>query len=233
MRILLLGATGRVGQSVLQYALHDGHEVTVLVRSLDKLNEQLADYAEGLVETSKALSAINHSLPISEQIPNLHVMVGNVLNSNDLETALNGVQAVISTLNTDKTNTLSVSTPIIAQLMQKKSIARIITVGTAGILQSRIEADKYRYESSESKRKSTRAAEEHRVMYETLRDSGLDWTVVCPTYLPDGEYTGVYRDEKDVLPEDGASISTGDTAYFTYQQLSDPRYIGHRVGLAY
>lgn len=233
MRILLLGATGRVGQSVLQYALHDGHEVTVLVRSLDKLNAQLEEYAEDLVETSKALSAINHSLPISEQIPNLHVIVGNVLNSNDLETALNGVQAVISTLNTDKTNTLSVSTPIIAQLMQKQSISRIITVGTAGILQSRIEADKYRYESSESKRKSTRAAEEHRVMYETLRDSELEWTVVCPTYLPDGEYTGVYRDEQDVLPEDGTSISTGDTAYFTYQQLSDPRYIGHRVGLAY
>lgn len=233
MRILLLGATGRVGRFVLQYALQDGHEVTVLVRSLDKLNVQLVEYAEDLVDSSKNMSAINHSLPIHEQIPSLRVIVGDVLNSNDLYTALDGVQAVISTLNTDKTNTLSVSTPMIAKLMQKQSILRIITVGTAGILQSRIEADKYRYESSESKRKSTRAAEEHRMMYETLRDSGLDWTVVCPTYLPDGEYTGVYRDEKDVLPEGGASISTGDTAYFTYQQLSDPRYIGHRVGLAY
>ncbi|MFD1992269.1 NAD(P)-dependent oxidoreductase [Paenibacillus nicotianae] len=233
MRILLLGATGRVGQSVLQYALQDGHELTVLVRSLDKLNEQLLAYAEDLGGSSKPISAIDHSLPINEQIPGLHVIVGNALNHNDLYKALDGVQAVISTLNTDKTNTLSVSTPIIAELMQKQSIARIITVGTAGILQSRIETDTYRYESSESKRKSTRAAEEHRMMYETLRDSGLDWTVVCPTYLPDGEYTGVYRDEQDVLPEGGASISTGDTAYFTYQQLSDPRYIGHRVGLAY
>jgi putative NADH-flavin reductase len=138
MRILLLGATGRVGRFVLQYALQDGHEVTVLVRSLDKLNAQLAEYAENLVDSSKNMSAINHSLPISEQIPSLRVMVGNVLNSSDLYTALNGVQAVISTLNTDKTNTLSVSTPIIAELMQKQSILRIITVGTAGILQSRI-----------------------------------------------------------------------------------------------
>lgn len=233
MRILLLGATGRVGQSVLQYALHDGHEVTVLVRSLDKLNAQLEEYADKLVATYDSVSDIDRSLPISEQLPNLHVHVGDVLSSDNLYQALDGVEAVISTLNTDKTTTLSVSTPILVDLMQKKSIARIITVGTAGILQSRIEADKYRYESSESKRKSTRAAEEHRMMYETLRDSGLDWTVVCPTYLPEGEYTGVYRDEQDVLPEDGTSISTGDTAYFTYQQLSDLRYIGHRVGLAY
>ncbi|WCT55715.1 NAD(P)H-binding protein [Paenibacillus kyungheensis] len=233
MRILLLGATGRVGQSVLQYALHDGHEVTVLVRSLDKLNAQLEEYADKLVATYDSVSDIDRSLPISEQLPNLHVHVGDVLSSDDLYQALDGVEAVMSTLNTDKTTTLSVSTPILVDLMQKKSIARIITVGTAGILQSRIEADKYRYESSESKRKSTRAAEEHRMMYETLRDSGLDWTVVCPTYLPEGEYTGVYRDEQDVLPEDGTSISTGDTAYFTYQQLSDLRYIGHRVGLAY
>lgn len=233
MRILLLGATGRVGRLVLQYALQDGHDVTVLVRSLEKLDEQVADYADTLVAHSNAISVIDLSLPISKQMPNLHVQVGNVLNSDHLEHAFDAVEAVISTLNTDKTNTLSASTPMIVELMRKQSISRIITVGTAGILQSRTEANKYRYESAESKRKSTRAAEEHRMMYETLRDSGLDWTVVCPTYLPDGEYTGEYRVEQEYLPEEGTSISTADTAHCTYQQLNDDRYIGHRIGLAY
>ena len=36
MKILILGATGRVGQEVLTHALSDGHDVTVLVR--DKIN---------------------------------------------------------------------------------------------------------------------------------------------------------------------------------------------------
>ena len=37
MHILILGATGRVGRRILEEALADGHEVTALVRSLEKL----------------------------------------------------------------------------------------------------------------------------------------------------------------------------------------------------
>ena len=37
MKIALFGATGRVGGEVLKLALVEGHEVTVLVRSPEKL----------------------------------------------------------------------------------------------------------------------------------------------------------------------------------------------------
>ena len=44
MNILILGATGRVGNQLVTYALHDKHQVTALVRSPEKIqieNEQL------------------------------------------------------------------------------------------------------------------------------------------------------------------------------------------------
>ncbi|MCP3796135.1 NAD(P)-dependent oxidoreductase [Paenibacillus sp. CH40] len=211
MNLLLLGATGRVGRYILDYALADGHAVTVLVRSPDKLE----DYAPGYGNQ-------------------LQIVQGDATNAEDVAQALKGgATTVISALNTDGTTTLSANIALLIRLMQEQSISRLITVGTAGILQSRTEPDLYRYESSETRRRSTRAAEEHRRVYELLRESALDWTIVCPTYLPDGERTGIYRVEKDFLPEGGSQITTADTADFTYRQCKSYEFIRTRVGIAY
>jgi putative NADH-flavin reductase len=117
--------------------------------------------------------------------------------------------------------------------MNQEGIRRIITVGTAGILQSRTSPELLRYQSSESKRKLTRAAEEHHKAFTLLEQSPLDWTIVCPTYLPDGELVGSYRVEADFLPENGAEISVPDTAAFTYSLISSRDYVRSRVGIAY
>lgn len=207
MKLLLLGATGRVGSHVLTRALEDGHEVTVLVRSPEKLSHAPAK--------------------------NLRILTGNVLEKKDVVAAMHGMETVISALNTDGTTTLSEGTPIIIEAMKLAGLSRIITVGTAGILQSRVSPELLRYQSSESKQKLTRAAEEHHKAYSLLEQSDLAWTVVCPTYLPDGVYTGIYRVEADRLPEGGSQISVPDTAAFTYQQLTSPDYVRARVGIAY
>lgn len=206
MNILILGATGRTGSHILKSALDDGHHVTVLVRDADKVQ----------MESS-----------------NLTVMEGNALIKSDIENAAAGMDIVISALGTDGTTTLSEAMPFIIKTMEEEGIKRIITIGTAGILDSRTEPGKLRYQSNESKRRTTRAAKEHHKVYELLEKSALDWTIVCPTYLPDGEYTGEYRVEKDFLPEDGKMISVPDTAEFAYRQIEDDRFIKSRVGIAY
>ncbi len=206
MNILILGATGRVGSQIVTYALRDSHHVTVLVRTKEKIQ-------------------INHG--------NLTIIQGNVLNKDDIVRAMNGIDIVISALNTDGTTTLSESMPLIIGAMENEGIKRIITVGTAGILQSRTTPNALRYQSSESKQKSTRAAREHHKVYDMLKQSTLNWTIVCPTYLPDGERTGKYRIERNFLPQGGAKISVPDTAEFTFKQITASDYIKSRVGIAY
>lgn len=206
MNILLLGATGRVGSQIVPYALHDRHHVTVLVRTPEKIQ-------------------INNE--------NLSVIQGDVLNKEDIVRAMHGMDVVISALNTDGTTTLSESMPLIIEAMENEGIKRIITVGTAGILQSRTTPNSLRYQSSESKRKSTRAAEEHHKVYDMLNQSTLEWTIVCPTYLPDGERVGEYRIARNYLPEGGVEISVQDTAEFTFNQIKTSDYISSRVGIAY
>ncbi|MCM3740277.1 SDR family oxidoreductase [Oceanobacillus luteolus] len=206
MNILVLGSTGRVGSAVVSNALRDNHQVTAFARNPKKIE-------------------------INDE--NLTITQGNVLNKADIAQAMHGMDIVISALNTDGTTTLSESMPLIIEAMENEGIQRIITVGTAGILQSRTSPEILRYQSSESKRKSTRAAEDHHKAYDILKESTLDWTIVCPTYLPDGEKIGEYRIERDFLPENGAKISVPDTAEFTYSQITSRDYIKSRVGIAY
>ncbi|MFC0562499.1 NAD(P)-dependent oxidoreductase [Halalkalibacter alkalisediminis] len=206
MNILLLGATGRVGSQIVTYALYDRHHVTVLVRTPEKIQ-------------------INNE--------NLTIIQGNVLNKDDIVRAMHGIDVVISALNTDGTTTLSESMPLIIEAMENEGIKRIITIGTAGILQSKTTPNSLRYQSSESKQKSTRAAKEHHKVYDMLKQSTLEWTIVCPTYLPDGERVGKYRIDRNFLPDGGAKISVPDTAEFTYNQIKASDYIKSRVGIAY
>lgn len=169
MNIALLGATGRVGQAFIKEAQKHGHmEIFALVRSAGTV------------------------LPIPEK----QIITGNARRREDVSRLISKADTVVSCLGTDGDDTLSAAMTHIIDSMKRHHVQLLITIGTAGILQSRLMPDQYRFESAESKRKSTRAAKEHARVYEMLLAEDLDWTIICPTYLPDGdaaEFTGSNR----------------------------------------
>src|ERR1700716_3100022 len=71
MNLVVLGATGRTGRLVVEQALISGHNVTALVRSPEKV-------------------ATSH--------PNLRVVIGAATETSAVSGALEGADAVISTL---------------------------------------------------------------------------------------------------------------------------------------
>ncbi|MEC2884281.1 SDR family oxidoreductase [Bacillus thuringiensis] len=207
MKVCILGATGRVGSNIINLALKDSAEVTALARDLNRIE-------------------IQHE--------RLRVIEGNVLNENDIKKAIEGSDIVISALGTDQNGTLAKSMPQIIKQMEEEGVHKIITIGTAGILQARTDLNLYRFQSTESKRKTTTAAEDHLAAYKVLSNSNnLCWTVVCPTHLIDGEATEVYRTEKDLLPEGGSKITVGDTAHFAWDLCKKNIYENSRVGISY
>ncbi|MDI2587460.1 NAD(P)H-binding protein [Psychrobacillus sp. NEAU-3TGS] len=203
MKIALFGATGRVGRNILLLLLKKNIEVTVLVRDLEKVQPH----------------------------DRLTVLQGDARNRADIERALEYADAVISALGTDQTTVLTESITHIIATMKSRNIRRIITIGTAGILASRIEPELLRYESSESKQRSKVAAKEHHQVFHMLSASMLDWTIVCPTYLPSGDVTNAYIIERDRLPVGAVRTTTGDTALFAYNELIENKHIGYRVGI--
>ena len=123
MKVCILGATGRVGSNIINLALKDSAEVTALARDLNRIE-------------------IQHE--------RLRVIEGNVLNENDIKKAIEGSDIVISALGTDQNGTLAKSMPQIIK-MEEDGVRRIITIGTAGILQARTDLNLYRFQSTESK----------------------------------------------------------------------------------
>ncbi|WP_026672529.1 NAD(P)-dependent oxidoreductase [Alkalihalobacterium bogoriense] len=207
MNILIFGSTGRVGQQLLTLGIQAGYHVTAFLRNETKL--------------------------LSSTPSPLRIFQGNVLHETDVMEACKGIDVIFSSLGTDRSDTLSKSMPSIIKAMEHHQISRFISIGTAGILNSRTEEGKYRFQTSESKRKSTKAANDHLKAFQALQKTCLEWTIVCPTYLPDGIYTGKYRVEKNVLPIGGKEISVPDTAEFAFSQLNDARFIRSRVGISY
>ncbi|MFN2746889.1 MULTISPECIES: NAD(P)-dependent oxidoreductase [Bacillus] len=206
MKIALFGGTGRVGQAFVNILEKDGrHSVYALVRTENA----------GLLKNR------------------CRTLTGNARNQADARALIAGADIVVSCLNTDGDDTLTVSIENIINAMNEQNKKRLITIGTAGILNARQDPKLYRFETNESKRRSTRAAREHAKVYERLARTNLDWTIICPTYLPDGPAVQTYRTERDFLPLGGKEISTGDTAHFLLQVSESDQYIKTRVGIAY
>ncbi|SDO29287.1 NAD(P)-dependent oxidoreductase [Alkalicoccus daliensis] len=208
MNITILGATGRVGRIFTLQALQDGHQVTALVRNENRLADAV------------------------KKNENFQPVVGDAKNPADISRAIsNNTDIVFSALSTDKTTTLTEAVPAIIEEMENKKVERFISIGTAGILQARSEPSQFRFQSNESKRRSTRAAQEHAEVYHLLKKSNLTWTIFCPTYLPEGEITKNVQFDLDFLPESGSQITTGNTAWFTYNNMMNSMFFMQRVGL--
>lgn len=199
--IALFGGSGRTGMRLLERLLEDGHDVRLLSRREVEPRERLT------------------------------VIIGDATDADAIAETVQSADVVMSALGTDKQNVLSRFTPLIISAMQAIGVMRILTVGTAGILQAH-DSDNYRFETRESKRSMTTAAEDHARAYELLDASNLDYTVVCPTQLIEGASIGNIVITPDVLgTQNSGPISRDDVAELVIRAWEDASYSRHRVGI--
>ncbi|MGE6555474.1 NAD(P)-dependent oxidoreductase [Exiguobacterium artemiae] len=203
--VSLLGATGRTGRPLLDRLLEKGHEVRVLVRS-----EQ-------------------HGLP---DHPHLTILKGDATDADDLERVIEGTTAVFSCLGTDQKQILSVAVPHLIIKMKEQQIERIVFVGTAGILDASEEPGKYRFQSSESRRRSTIAAEDHLKAYLTLKDADVDYTIICPTQLVEEDAIEDVLIESNRFTHETGPIPRINVARFAYEVYDEGLFHRERVGIA-
>lgn len=110
MRIALLGATGLTGRHVLELALREGHEVTVLVRDPAALRAQ----------------------------PRLRVVVGDATDSDAVRRTLVGADAVLSCLGVGgrgdgrPSTFVSSATGVIADAMRHTGVRRVVVMSNVG-----------------------------------------------------------------------------------------------------
>jgi len=203
MKIALFGATGKTGTLVLNNLLAKSHTVTALVRTPAK---------------------------ITITSPHLKLVQGDALVLSDVERAIEGCDAVISVLGLPSlkpSTILTSSVGNIATAMSTKGVKRIISMGSAGILNEMSGLPGLIIGFI-----LRNVLKDHRGAYKILHDSPLEWTVVRPLSLTDGVSTGRYRITETGLPKNGRSISRADVADFIVKTLEQGNYIRQSPAIA-
>jgi uncharacterized protein YbjT (DUF2867 family) len=200
MNLVVLGATGRTGRLVVEQALAAGHAVTVLVRSPEKLTT-------------------SHS--------NLRVVTGEPTDTSAVSSALEGADAVISTLG-GKGSVIADSTRAIVAAAGKTGVSRVVVLSTFAAERDRLNAGTRLLTGigMAAMLKDKRAGEE------MLRRSDLEWTIVYASILSDGPASGSIT----VLPE-GAKrglsqkISRADVAAWMVEAAAGAHHSRKGVGI--
>jgi putative NADH-flavin reductase len=207
MRLAVLGASGRIGQHVLTWALESGHEVTALARD-------------------------PQSMPA---VAGLTVITGEATDGVAVGDVVAGADAVFSALGPRGTKTpalLASAASATVQAMNKAGTRRLICVSAAGAF---IQGD--RDTGAVIKlvlpRLLARQFTDVRAMESVIGDTDLDWTLVRASRLVDAPLTGRYRVRPDYPPAGGGKIARADVAHFMAATLTDRSWVQARPALAY
>ncbi len=203
-QITILGATGRVGKNLLQKAIDKGVRVKALARNPEKL--------QGLA-------------------PHIEVIEGNYLDKDKLRQALEGSQAVLSTIGppmdgnltkSDENNYLNALAYIISQMQADKQ-TRWINISGAGI--------KLANENLPLARKLIRVmlkmASPSTVdikdrELQLLEQSELEWTNIRPPMIKEEVKGVLIADDNKFL---GTAVDLNQLTDFMLNELDHPKWL--------
>ena len=208
MTITIFGATGMVGQQLVQQALFKNMQVRAFGRNV-----------------------FTTYFPDNK---NLELIKGALFDEEDVFCALNHSDAVLSVIGgaldgTDKARSLGMKN-IISQ-MQKASVSRIIALGGLGVLQADTQTLIIDQEGFPAQYLAV--SSEHKKAYQFLKASHLNWTFVCSPDIIDAGPTGAFYTNADYLPDPNHfKINSGDLAFFMLNELVKNEFVKHRVGIS-
>lgn len=201
MKLLILGASGRTGQHLVQQALSAGHQVTALVRNPQKLD--VKDDA-------------------------LTVLQGDVTDAAAVSKAAAGNEVVLSALGPTRTSgedMLQSAVRSTIAAMQAHGLRRIIVVTGAGVSDPNDSPQFWnRIMSGLLNLLAKRVLADSLEAADLLRASGLDWTMVRVPVLTDDPSAGepwVGYVGKGM----GGRIPRADVARFMLQQVTDDSWV--------
>jgi putative NADH-flavin reductase len=212
MKIIVFGASGRMGIKVVEQALEAGHIVTAFLRTPSKI-------------------AIKH--------PNLTLFQGDVMDAAAVESAVAGQEVVFSVLGPTRpaapgmNNMLETAANNIVAAMHKHGVRRIISTTGAGVPQPDDKpkaADRLVNAMLNILQKNFVLDASANV--KVIQASGLDWTIVRFPRVMDGARTGNYR-VAYIGKDSGTQISRADGADFVLKELTEKKWLSKAPVVSY
>ena len=203
MKIAIVGATGFVGSYLLAEALERGHQVTAITRNPEK------------VAAHKNLKSIK----------------ADVNNENELAAAIEGHDAVITSVHFTQTKYQTISNAV-----KKSKVPRLLVVGGAGSLEvapGQLLVNVPDFPAAYKAEALSGAA----FLEELKKEKDLNWTFLSPSaeFIP-APKTGQFRLGKDQLLVDKngkSSIKNGDYAVAMIDEVEKAQHIRQRFTVGY
>ncbi len=202
MKLAVFGATGPTGRQFVEQALARGHELRALVR------------------------------PQSTAPPGVEAVVGDVLDADAVASTISGTEAVACILGLPKGEgtVISDGTANIVKAMTAQQVNRLVAVTVHGLNDSKDDAGffgKVIVAKLAKSRFEDRARQE-----QVIFDSGLDWTVLRPARLADGDATGSYDLSTKLKTGMSAKVRRADVAAALLEIIESGRFSREPVSIA-
>jgi len=209
MKVVIFGANGKTGLLLVEQALAKGYQVVAYVRRPESI----------LIEN-----------------PKLKIVVGNLNEPLKLKDTISGADACISALGGGSLTKHSIEVingiKNIISIMEITNVHRLIYLSSLGANESRyLIPQPLRFVLTNLLLRVTLA--DHNANEDNIRKSRLQWTIVRPGSLTDGQLTGDLKHGTGNTKIKGStSISRANVASFMIQQLTDTNYHQKAVWLA-
>jgi len=208
MKIVIFGASGKTGLLILEEALATGYEVVAYVRRKES---------------------------IKIENPNLKIAIGQLNDKDKLKAAINGADACISTLGGASLTKHSIEIiegiDNIITVMESTNVKRFIYLSSFGAGDSRKNIPQpFRFLIVDFMLRVPMA--DHNVNENRITKSKLQWTIVRPGGLTDGEKTeNIKHGSENIKLKGNSKISRSNVASFMLNQLKNSNYTNKCVWL--
>jgi putative NADH-flavin reductase len=208
MKLIVFGPTGGTGQQLVAQALLAGHEVTAFTRNPAAIAPR----------------------------PGLTVVVGRTLDSNAVERAIAGHDAVLCALGgrpwRRRARVCSRAVQNIVPSMARHGIRRIVAISTFGAGDSRPRVGWLARTLLFGLVLRSEVADKES-MERTLTVTDLEWTIVRVGLLTDGEARGTWRAADDDSIRGMGKIARADVAAFMLAQLETDTWVRRKPVVMY
>ncbi|MGB6067891.1 MAG: NAD(P)-dependent oxidoreductase [Desulfomonilaceae bacterium] len=211
MKLIVFGATGKLGSRIVKEALERGHQVTAVVRDATRFQD-------------------SHE--------RLTAAIGDVTDAASVAAVVTGHDAVISAVGPTRNSRPELVVDAARALIDgltRAGIRRVVVGGGAGSLE--VSPGVQLVDTPDFPKEWLDIALAHRDALDVIRAADLDWTYISPAaFLQPGERTGKYRIGTDQLltDEKGESrISMEDVAIAFLDEVEKPRFVRRRMTAAY
>lgn len=179
---------------------------------------------QALVKGYEVQALVRKPQMIDVRDPRLHVIAGDVRDRAAVEETVRGADVVCVALGArsgEKPDVHSTGTQHIVDAMQMSGLRRILVISSAGLFGARDSGFVFGHIIRPLFLR--KVFNDKRKQLELLENSSLDWTLIRPVRLIDGQKTGKYHISEN-KPE-GKEISCADVADFIMGQLTSTKYM--------